>query len=561
MPATIAYNGFGRVATGDSLTGWTAFKISGTGGGPSIATADGQIEGTGAVTAQVSRQKVVIYFDIGAGNELDFSGGGAQEGQAIFIWWNFLAAALLLNRASGGIQAYCDSSAPTTSRYKGWNIEGADTYAGGWDRPAIWDPTTTPTEDIGAAMNLASVRYFGIIADVGGTTARFDNLIVDAIDVGFGLRVFGTSETDDLKGDLLADEATNRYRVFTALNKSENRYQLSGRLDLGDNVGTNAADLTDVSANIALAEPTYFDGSAVVPSLPLDFFSINCVGNGVGSTSIQIGKKVGTGDAARGRSGWVITGNQTYNLGIDWDDGNVNQNRWYGCTFERLSGTLSWGSNAAHECIGNIFDGGAQFDPVGGIQIRACFFQNYAGTLGALLWNASINIKNSNFISNTDGTNDPAAIEVPGGIAGPISSDGLIFSGNDFDYYWRATTGTLTVNAINGANPGTWKADGTATVAIQNAVSVTFSDAIIGSHIFAEATATVGSVTVGDVLINDTISVNPYVYAHNYEGDLPFRYHIRNSPPGGPFYEPFDGPGTISAAGFSQIVSQEQEAA
>ena len=99
MTVSVAFNG-ANVNTADALTGWSALKIDGTGGGPSPAAADGSIEGTGAVTCVVSRQFVALYYDVGAGNELDFSGGGANEGQLLYLWANFLAPALLLTRSA-----------------------------------------------------------------------------------------------------------------------------------------------------------------------------------------------------------------------------------------------------------------------------------------------------------------------------------------------------------------------------------------------------------------------------------------------------------------------------
>jgi len=236
MAATIAWKGHGRIATAaiGSET-WTALKISGTGGGPSAAAADGALQGTNAVTCTVNKQRVALYYDIGAGNELNFNGGGGAEGQMVYIWASFLAPALLLNRSAGGFGVFLESSTPSASQYHLWYMEGKDTYTGGWVR-FILDPTKTVSLSSGTAINLGSVRYFGLFADVGGTTARFDNLICDAIDVGTGLRVYGTSTTDDLVGDLLADEATNRYGIVSALNAPETAVSLRGELDLGDNV-------------------------------------------------------------------------------------------------------------------------------------------------------------------------------------------------------------------------------------------------------------------------------------------------------------------------------------
>jgi len=76
---------------------------------------------------------------------------------------------------------------------------------------------------------------------------------------------------------------------------------------------------------------------------------------------------------------------------------------------------LSWGTNTAHECIGNNFTGCNTFDPVGGVVIRGCNFVDLwddgtadASNNAALLWNASIDIKKSNFLANTHSSSDVA---------------------------------------------------------------------------------------------------------------------------------------------------------
>jgi hypothetical protein len=145
--------------TADSTTGWTALKISGTGGGPSAAAADGSIEGTGAVTTVVSRQFVALYFDLGGGNELDFTGGGAEEGQMIYVWAQFLAPALLesLEATNGGFGIFLESSAPGTGQYHCWGFFGPENYAGGWKRMVL-DPTTAAGPTVSAMLTWVAPR-------------------------------------------------------------------------------------------------------------------------------------------------------------------------------------------------------------------------------------------------------------------------------------------------------------------------------------------------------------------------------------------------------------------
>lgn len=475
MAATIAWKGYGRVAVANlSTETWGVVKITSGGGTPSAAAADGAFEGSTAVTLTSNNKRVVLYNDIGAGNELDFSGGGTEEGEFVYAWINFLAAGLLQNRATGGMGIFLESSTPSSTQYHLWYFDGNDTYSGGWKR-LVLDPTETVSASAGTAIDLSAVRYFGVFADTTAT-ARFDNLVCDAIDVGTGLRVYGTATTDDLLGDLLTDEATNRYGIITGLNSSGSAIELLGTLDLGDDVGTNAATLTDVDKKIFAGEPTYYDGTSVTNSIPLAAISLNCVGNGTGATSVTVGKKVGTGDTASGRNGYTIVGNATYDVGIDFNDGNVNTNKWYGTTFELLSGVLSWSNTSAHEMIGCVLNDCAQFDPVGALQMRAMTFVNYSGAAdGALLWNESIDIKNSSFIANTRG------VEHPSSAGTPYSYLGLTFSGNTNDV--NNTSGSaITVSKESGSDPSSYDTGGSAVTFTAN-FTLTLTDLIDGTQV------------------------------------------------------------------------------
>lgn len=474
MVATVNWKGFGKVTNADTLTNWSTVKITAGGGTPSAALADGFIEGAAAITTTSNAKRILLYYDIGAGNELDFSGGGTEEGEMVYVWGNMISAALLQTQATGGFGIFLESSTPTTTQYHLWYFYGSDNYAGGWKRMVL-DPTETVSASAGTAIDLSAVRYFGIFADTTAT-ARFDNMICDAIDVGTGIRVTGTSTTDDLVGDLLADEATNSYGIVQALNDSNSAVELNGQLDLGDNVGTTATTLTDLNSKIFLSEPLYYDGTSITTSVPSTFFNINCVGNATGATDISVGAKVGTGDTATGRNGWSLVGNASYAVGIDFDDGNVNNNKWYGTSLENLTGTLSWGTNTAHEMMGCSLTNCSEFDSVGGIIQRN---NNFVGTAddgttkyASMIWNGSIDIKNCNFIANTDPDAD-VSHAIHHDTAGTFAYDGLVFSGNEKDVWFSATTGNLIITGTDGSPTST--NDSTGTVTFPSSVQLTMT--------------------------------------------------------------------------------------
>lgn len=518
MPATVV-SGLTNITLANNNTGFGVWKRDGTGGTPSaISEADVFIQGTGACSVKVSNQGVVLAYATGG---LNLSASNTH----LYIWANMLAGGLMTNRSSNGLCIFVssDSTLTTGSNYKMWAVDGADTYPGGWVRYVI-DLSKTATVTTGT-LNLSSVQHVGMYCDTRPNTAKFDNLVIDRIDytTGVGLRVYGTSTTDDLFSDILSeDEGTvgNKYGILTS--KEGIIYQ-RGCILLGDNVGTSACNLTDIDKIIVIENPTYYDGSAEANCLGVGFSGIQIVGNSTGSTTLQFGKKVGSGDNARGRNGVTILGSLA-GAELDFDDGNANSVKVYGSKFQNITQTLSWGSNATHECIGNTFDACKQFDPVGGIVIRNTVFSNYDGAEGALLWNSSIDIKNSNFIANSNGSNSAGIYHTS---TGTFTYDGLQFSGNDYQAY-NNSGGVITINAAGGSNvTGAEIRNGTsASTTVNNNTNITLSglptggvevriyddtgspgSPVAGTEIAGSENVTSGSFSFSDAATNNIIIV------------------------------------------------------
>lgn len=458
--ADINWQGYGKVTDADNTTNWAVIKTTSGGGTPSPALADGGLQSASgsaqAITTTSNNKRILLYYDLGSGNELDFTAStGTEAGEFVWVWGNFLASSLLDTAANNGFGIMLGTDNGGTVDWSVWSFFGSDNYSGGWKRMVI-DPTKTASltgsgsTEGGGGITISSVRYFGIMARTTAT-ARFDNMVVDRIDVGTGYAVDGTAATADaFMSDLLAVEQTtaNWFGVIQSLNDSDTAYELTGKLTIGDSAGTTATTISDINSKIFSAEPLYYN-SGFVAALPVDAIGIDVVGNGTGATSVTIGKAVG---ADAGRNGWTVVGNATYDVGIDWDDTNVNTNEWYGCSFEDLTGVLSWGSSASHKLFSSSFSGCEQFDPVGGIQIRNCTFSNTASTTGALLWNSSIDIQDSQFLANTtgEGIEHDAIISVATGTCTSTgTSTQLLDTGASFlstvsvnDYAYNETDGS-----------------------------------------------------------------------------------------------------------------------
>lgn len=438
MAVSASLNGWGPLPI-DSLTGVEVWKLAGSGGTPSASLTGDGIQGGESATVTVNKQRVALVRILsGTPNGATPGWTGAHADNMIYVWGNFLAAGLLNTQAAGGFGVILANS---STNYVLYYFYGSDNYSGGWKRMVV-DRTKTPSEVAGSGIGGGdNIFYVGVFADVGGNTGRFDNLILDRIDIGTTLTITGTSS--DLFAELLAweEQTANRLGILTALNDSKTAFGLNGPLDIS---GTHQA----LDSKIFLAEPKYYQGGAEQLAVPVDFFKINHTG----ASTITYGLKVGSGDTARGRRGVTIVGNDSYDLGISFDDGSVTGMNVYGSSFEKCTGAITWGSNTSHELMGTTFNACAQFDPVGGVVIRNTTFSGYTLDTGAaLLWNESINIKNSSFIANTDATNDPAAIEHTNNAGSPYTYDNLQFSGNDFDIN-NTSGGAIAIAPANGSN-------------------------------------------------------------------------------------------------------------
>jgi hypothetical protein len=444
MVATVTFNGNGGtnglISNADSTTGWSALKLIGGGQSPSPAAADGSFEGTGAVTCVVNKQRVVLYYDLGAGNELDFSGGGTEEGEILRIWASFLAPGLLNSQSAGGFGVFLESNTPGTGQYHLYYFDGNDTYQGGF-KQFLLDPTETASASAGTALNTASIRYIGIFADVGASTARFDNLICDAIYCGTGITITGTSTTDDTFGDILADDATNKYGVISPLNEDESAIELSGKLVFGDDTGTLATTLTDVNKKIFLVNPTYYDGTSVTTSVPVGYFGLSFVGNATGATNITLGKAVGTD---QGRNGITIVGNDNYTLNFDRDDGAVEAADLYGCTLEKLSGTINLDGNHDFNGVTMVDCSGLTLAVTGAIK-----------SLTSVL-SGQIDLSNGGTITDSLIINNDAAISVLTDDLADCTGNSFISDGSNHAVQMTGAAGTYTWdNTLTSYDAGT----------------------------------------------------------------------------------------------------------
>lgn len=339
------------------------------------------------------------YYTINGSTTLDMSG----TDEHVYVWLRCNVAAVIepIGGGSGtgpGAQltiASAIAKGGNTDGSKTWGIAGSDTWTGGW-KCFVQDINASSFSASGVLdyANIAEVRIT-IDASNSGLFRNAVNTWIDAVRHGTGLTAYGSTSFDF--GDIaVEDEAVaNRYGIIQEV---DGVYFIQGRLTIGDSGSTNACNFDSQDEIVIFTERPVTD----------NLYQINFVGNGTGSTDIDMGIKVGTGDTAVGRNGTLIqAANSNVKSSIDFDDGNVNTCKIYGSTFRLISGgvvgTTNTTTSVNYEFIGNTIDQSGQFDPVGAFSIRNCVFSgttdnDYSGS--ALLWNSNIDIKNSSFLAN-----------------------------------------------------------------------------------------------------------------------------------------------------------------
>jgi len=415
MALSYAIEGLGVIANADSLTADTghpnhpttsgSWAANGSGGSSNTLTTDTFYYGTSSVSTAVSGANKFnwITYDIQAGFEMDFTSGGTEEGQFIYIWVHCPTIGLSKTLANEGVSIRVGSS---TSDYRIFVIAGSD-GSNGWDggwQCFVVDPTKTGSiADVGTP-NLASIRYVGAQLETTAT-AKGDNLFVSQIAVGSGLRITGTSTTGWADAVTYCTDLTNR--AWGMLQEREGAYYAYGNIIIGDTAMTGNCSFEDQARTILFGISEYWSGTGTIFNsfLPTTASGITLEDDNTPTsytTTFGDGVLVGTDN---GRSGSSISGNSNENVFFD-ASGLTNTGsdiNLYDTTFRSLGGAITLEGDADHAYYSVKFIDCGQVDPVGGAVVRNCTFAETQSTVAALKWNNSIDIQKCNFIANTTG--------------------------------------------------------------------------------------------------------------------------------------------------------------
>lgn len=338
----------------ESTTGWSGFN-DGAGGTPSVVNSTELfVQNTASNSAKISgtNQNKGIWFDVGA-TTIDFT----VTGRHLYIWMLVTTVGLVKAIADGGIYIKVASDA-SGNNWSKWYVAGSDTYSGGWVRLVI-DCNKTPSLTAATAATISTLRWFGVGLNSTGTSTA-ENLYVDRMDYGDGLQIEAGDATDPANWEALftADDAiANKYGIIQKL--STNDYTLLGGLAIGDASSTATTLWNEQSgAKVTFLNPVYWVDNAGMLVSAIDsanLYKIDIEGNGTGTTDVDFGTVVGSGDDRQGvQGGTISSAGPAWTFDAETDIADLDTVNLYGVTFER-AGVTQFSSSTKTDLIGCTF--------------------------------------------------------------------------------------------------------------------------------------------------------------------------------------------------------------
>lgn len=505
-----------RVNNADAATNWAASTLEGSGGGASLLNSVGTVdlvaEGTDARASRVNKQRVLVAYTFSTG--YDFTSGGAGTGATkvplgiAYIWAAFLAAGSAFTKAAGGMQIMLGDG--TNRSY--WNVAGSDTYSGGFKKWAVYTGNT-PSENSGANANLGDITEVGFVADVGGTTTRFDNFVVDAMDVGLGLTIQGTTASSTLFAESVARDvvtAIGILKIDDGTIKSQGSVQFSGTLmdsasekfTFTDTVGgtytyqfsvTGTATFTNTSIDADGAVNFDFDTSGAT--------AFTMTGGGV--------KQFATMTTAAGQtiSGVVFQSGGTSTIANTITSGTFNQ-----CGVVTITGLLD----------GCTIDSPTSSLAATGVNLNlatGCSFVKGAGTNHAFeLTGAAGTYSWSSQLSGYTVGSAGSAVQITGGS----------ITGNEAIHI-TATTGTFIINIADGASVPSVSSAGAVVnvVAGLSSLNFTLSPSITGYEYAVYTVTNLGKmIGATQVQHEESATVDNQSYSYNFSAGVKYAIQI-----------------------------------
>lgn len=500
---------------------------------------------TGSRAKKVSNSTKGFAYQIAAGGE-DVTATGTNGVLCFAIRWTVTAGVGSLDtRTNGGVALAVQDTSGNTSY---WDLDGNNTYTGGW-KVSVVDMSTTPSRNSGTAASLTAVQYVGIVWITTGNVGGGDpNCYIDEILSwpASGIVVTGntTSLIDDLV-DTIDDDATNGpYGIF------ERRSGIifsKARLVFQQ----DATDMSETDRTLVLENPV-FDGGSTIDSTLAEI--------GIENDNATAGELFTLTRCS------IISADPDETVTTDANrefDFTVADNATFDtCLISGFSGTvmhLGDTSNSYDDCT---FQQCSQIEDAGAV-VRRGFVRDTTetatATAAALLWTSSSDWEDTAFFM---GTSNSHAIEIETSITdtwtgfsftGYATSDGSVgnevllnnSNGANYTISGVGVTGTVSIRN-NGTSTATFSASVNVTIKVVDVLGA----AIQGARVFLEEDP--GGT---DVISYGTTDVNGEVSA-SYSGGTPQAVtgFVRKGT-ASPVYKASPINDTIGATGLSAVIT------
>jgi hypothetical protein len=523
-----------------------------TGSTSPVQDTDVKIQGSASIAEQMTNSERTILWN--AGTTLDLTDN------TIYIWANCGVVGLLLSKASGGFKVRF--TGPTTTNYWDAYVGGNDNWpnavAGGWVQFVI-DLTSARATAVtngwtgGTPPANSAIQHIGVAVTTSAMTKVSDNTWVDSI-----WRLPPNTPGILVQGRNGGTTPWTFADMYTQLGQGSGAFRpgpggawvINTPLQFGVNDTTTHA-FSDTNQLVLWDNQEY---------AATDLYKISALGNAGGNTSVTLGVKSGTGDAATGAQGVVFRAAATgVRFAVDFDDANLNSIGLYGCTFQH-AGDMQFDSTAVEVISSQIIDcTSARID--NSLQLRNAIID--ANTADGVAFMTTDDISDIKFC--TFEFSDGHAIEVVSGGPSTQTSKGNKFSGygstgtNDAAVY-NNTAGALTINVTDLGDGPTYRNGTSASTTVNSAVTVTIT-------VVDQANSPVNLAQVGvyrtsddfEVMNQDTNASGVASTSYNFSTDTPVYIRVRKSSTGSTRYLNASTTGTITSSGLSVTITIRQD--
>lgn len=484
--ATIA-----KVIDGSSITTFV--------GGSVALNSDIFLTGTSSISEKVSGASVTTYATGAAavGDPWNFSSGGGDEGNHIFMIANIQGTAATLANGGFGIVAADDLA---TDSFGTWYVGPQTGSLGGWEYFVINPSTDFNIVTAGTAVwttngnpaQLSGVDGIGARWNVTNTImGASDNAFLQSMSIGVGYRVTGT---DAVFSEISTYEATNRFGALQT--KSGTLFPLC-KIRIGQATG--------VAGNV-----TFIDSGFNV-TWQGQVLTTGAKATAVGFYGLFADKGTGTTDITLSSGSLSAASPEFFDLelagvtSVTIENLSVDRAR-----VVTLDAAVSW--------IGGTVKNSGQIDASSSVFTNVDVLTSVvAADEGALLWDVNLDPDgNLDGCTFTKGTNDHHAIRFGTNVPATMTLRNCTFNGfsssNDVNgsvFRFDDTTGAITLNLVGCTTDGAFSVDDAAGVTVT---------------IVIDPVTTL--VRISDENGDPEQNVTVYLEAADATGDLPYQQSI-----------------------------------